>query len=71
MLRLADTRQLITFDEVRSLTVEVIARELDRVVEVVHEGYFACDTVFDYTPTPLPCDLSDVRHNQLKAYNNI
>lgn len=35
MLRLADTQQLITFDEVRSLTVEVIARELGRVVEVV------------------------------------
>jgi hypothetical protein len=26
------------------------------------EPYFACDTVFDYTPTPSPCDPSDPRH---------
>lgn len=37
-----------------------IAAELQEVL-----GDFACDTVYDYTPTPSPCDSADPRHKWL------
>lgn len=78
MLIFADTGEpvnygIVTLSELNRYNVseetaaKLSAKISNRVIEVVNDGYFECDTVYDYTPTPSVCNPKDTRHLRLRS----